>query len=170
MSVDLPQPFWPISAWTSPRRTSKSTRSRALVPGNVLLRPRIVRTVSTWLTSLRRADRGGARARLAQPAHGRTAGERDRGDQGPALEGGLAPDRRGACGQDQALDAEGQREVRDQRAPDVRAPRELRGAEEHGGHGGEQVTRPDARRVQAALHREDDARQPCDRAARDEDG
>ena len=41
MSVDLPAPFSPSSACTSPRRTSKSTLSLATTPGNVLVMPRI---------------------------------------------------------------------------------------------------------------------------------
>src|SRR6202034_2115255 len=36
MSVDVPEPFWPISAWISPGATSIATSSRAFVPGNVL--------------------------------------------------------------------------------------------------------------------------------------
>src|SRR5579883_2325361 len=39
MSVVLPAPFAPNNAWISPRRTSKSTRSRATVPGNVFVIP-----------------------------------------------------------------------------------------------------------------------------------
>src|SRR5579884_1475612 len=39
MSVVLPAPFAPSSAWISPRRTSKSTRSSATVPGNVFVSP-----------------------------------------------------------------------------------------------------------------------------------
>ena len=38
MSVDLPEPFWPMSAWTSPGATSRETPSSALVPGNVFER------------------------------------------------------------------------------------------------------------------------------------
>ena len=34
ISVDLPAPFSPSSAWTSPRRSSKSTWSLATMPGN----------------------------------------------------------------------------------------------------------------------------------------
>src|SRR3990170_2621851 len=41
MSVDLPAPFWPSSAWTSPDRTSRSTPSRARTPGNTLTMPDI---------------------------------------------------------------------------------------------------------------------------------
>ncbi len=37
--VDLPAPFWPRSACTSPRRRSKSTWSSASVPVNRLVRP-----------------------------------------------------------------------------------------------------------------------------------
>ena len=39
MRVDLPAPFSPNSTWTSPRRTSKSTSSRATTPGNRLVMP-----------------------------------------------------------------------------------------------------------------------------------
>src|ERR1700761_4336697 len=33
ISVDLPAPFSPNSTWTSPRRKSKSTPSKAITPG-----------------------------------------------------------------------------------------------------------------------------------------
>src|SRR5436309_10366308 len=46
ISVDLPAPFSPSSAWTSPRRRSKSTRSSATTPGNRFVMPRISRTVA----------------------------------------------------------------------------------------------------------------------------
>ena len=36
ISVDLPEPFCPMRAWTSPGAMSSETSSRALVPGNVL--------------------------------------------------------------------------------------------------------------------------------------
>src|SRR3954454_25244796 len=39
--VDLPQPFWPTSARTSPGWISRSTSISARCPGNVLDRPRI---------------------------------------------------------------------------------------------------------------------------------
>src|SRR5262245_51124977 len=41
MSADFPAPFSPISACTSPRRTSKPTSSTARTPGNVLVTLRI---------------------------------------------------------------------------------------------------------------------------------
>jgi hypothetical protein len=37
--VDLPEPFWPISAWTSPGATSSDASISARVPGKVLDRP-----------------------------------------------------------------------------------------------------------------------------------
>src|SRR3954470_3107394 len=43
MSVDLPAPFSPQMAWTSPRRTDMETLERALTPGNSLVMPRISR-------------------------------------------------------------------------------------------------------------------------------
>src|SRR6187551_1757427 len=43
MRVDLPAPFSPTSAWISPARTRKSTRSSATTPGNVLRMLRISR-------------------------------------------------------------------------------------------------------------------------------
>ena len=46
ISVDLPQPFWPTSAWISPARRSKSTLLSALVETKVLDRPRTVSTGS----------------------------------------------------------------------------------------------------------------------------
>src|SRR6266480_4705048 len=47
ISVDLPAPFSPSSACTSPRRTSKETSSLATTPGNSLRIPRISRTRSS---------------------------------------------------------------------------------------------------------------------------
>ena len=44
ISVDLPAPFSPISAWISPLRRVKSTWSSALTPGKVMVMPRMVRT------------------------------------------------------------------------------------------------------------------------------
>src|SRR5256714_10151855 len=45
MRVLLPAPFSPMSAWTSPRRTVKSTPCKALTPGKFFARPRISRSV-----------------------------------------------------------------------------------------------------------------------------
>ena len=47
MSVDLPAPFSPSSAWTSPARRSKSTSSLATMPGKRLTMPRIS-TARVW--------------------------------------------------------------------------------------------------------------------------
>src|SRR5689334_20776688 len=47
ISVDLPAPFSPRSACTSPRRTSNDTSSLATTPGNSLRMPRISRTSSS---------------------------------------------------------------------------------------------------------------------------
>src|SRR5215469_3718805 len=47
ISVDLPAPFSPSSACTSPRRTSNDTSSLATTPGNSLRMPRISRTSSS---------------------------------------------------------------------------------------------------------------------------
>src|SRR5579884_4202949 len=44
ISVDLPAPFSPSSAWISPRRRSKSTESFASTPGNRFVMPRSSRT------------------------------------------------------------------------------------------------------------------------------
>src|SRR3954447_8599342 len=44
ISVDLPAPFSPSSACTSPRRTSRSTLSFATIPGNRFVIPRNSRT------------------------------------------------------------------------------------------------------------------------------
>ena len=41
MSVDLPAPFSPNRAWTSPARKSKLTSSLATMPGKLLTMPRI---------------------------------------------------------------------------------------------------------------------------------
>ncbi len=51
MSVDLPAPFSPSRACTSPTRTSKSTLSLATTPGKRLTIPRIstARAVSVHL-------------------------------------------------------------------------------------------------------------------------
>src|ERR1700738_943604 len=44
ISVDLPAPFSPTSAWTSPARTSNVTPSSARTPGHVLTMSRRVST------------------------------------------------------------------------------------------------------------------------------
>src|SRR5580765_5050137 len=44
ISVDLPAPFSPRSAWISPRPRSKSTASFASTPGNRFVMPRSSRT------------------------------------------------------------------------------------------------------------------------------
>src|SRR5215217_7521500 len=41
--VDLPAPFWPMTAWTSPRPTVSEAPSRARTPGKALLIPSIWR-------------------------------------------------------------------------------------------------------------------------------
>ena len=41
--VDLPAPFWPISAWTSPAATSSVAALKAGMPPNALLIARIDR-------------------------------------------------------------------------------------------------------------------------------
>src|SRR4029453_16487188 len=43
MRVDLPAPFWPMTAWTSPRPTVSGASSRARPPGKALLIPSIWR-------------------------------------------------------------------------------------------------------------------------------
>src|SRR4051794_3430177 len=62
MSVDLPAPFSPTSAWTSPSTTSRPTPLRATTPGNVLTTSVRRRTTRASGMSLRRlpvlADRG----------------------------------------------------------------------------------------------------------------
>src|SRR6266566_9470875 len=40
ISVDLPAPFSPTSAWISPARTSRSTWSLATTPGKAFVMPR----------------------------------------------------------------------------------------------------------------------------------
>src|SRR4051794_29959886 len=47
ISVDLPAPFSPRSACTSPLRTSRETSSLATMPGNLFVMPRISRTSSS---------------------------------------------------------------------------------------------------------------------------
>src|SRR5580765_1626350 len=62
ISVDLPAPFSPSSAWTSPALRSKSTWSLATTPGNRLVMPRSSRTVegSTATAADSREAAGGA--------------------------------------------------------------------------------------------------------------
>src|SRR4249919_1955645 len=60
ISVDLPAPFSPRSACTSPRRRSKSMWSLASTPGNCLVIPR---SSSTRGSSAIRVILGGGRAR-----------------------------------------------------------------------------------------------------------
>ena len=48
MRVDLPDPFWPTRACTSPAATSMSTASRASVPGKALVMPLMFKMVCTF--------------------------------------------------------------------------------------------------------------------------
>ena len=66
MSVDLPAPFSPSRAWTSPTRRSKSTSSLATTPGKRLTMPRSS-TASGHASGVRRrvgVDEGHGRTRL----------------------------------------------------------------------------------------------------------
>src|SRR5436853_1739740 len=65
ISVDLPAPFSPSSACTSPRRTSNETSSLATTPGNSLRIPCISRTRSSATRShpTKKREEGGAEAR-----------------------------------------------------------------------------------------------------------
>src|SRR5712692_5541829 len=56
ISVDLPAPFSPTRACTSPRLSSNCTLSRARTPGKVLLIPSILRIILSIDCSLSRAD------------------------------------------------------------------------------------------------------------------
>ena len=77
--------------------------------------------------------------------------------EGGALEDRADPHRAGSGDELQALDPEGERVVGDDRAPHVGSSAELRGAEEHGGDGGEQVAGSDRGGERAGLHREQHA-------------
>src|SRR5689334_492642 len=48
MSVDLPAPFSPMSAWISPGNSRKSTPSRATTPGKIFLMPVIFNCSAMW--------------------------------------------------------------------------------------------------------------------------
>src|SRR5215213_9454708 len=61
ISVDLPAPFSPSSAWTSPRRRSKSMWSLASTPGNCFVIPRSSRTGIS--STVRLNNRAGPEAR-----------------------------------------------------------------------------------------------------------
>src|SRR5947199_654102 len=64
ISVDLPAPFSPRSAWTSPSRRSKSMWSLARMPGNRFVIPRSSRTGPSSMggDSMPETTRGGPRA------------------------------------------------------------------------------------------------------------
>src|SRR3954452_19155290 len=66
MSVDLPAPFSPRSAWTSPGRRSKSMWSFATMPGNRFVIPRSSRTCSPAIAAILRwrKPETGPKARL----------------------------------------------------------------------------------------------------------
>src|SRR5437870_2587533 len=65
ISVDLPAPFSPSSACTSPRRRSKSMWSLASTPGNRFVIPRSSRTGASS-TTRRLNNRAGRQARSAE--------------------------------------------------------------------------------------------------------
>src|SRR6266568_4311308 len=65
ISVDLPAPFSPRSACTSPRRRSKSMWSLASTPGNCFVIPRSSRTGAS--STRRLNNRAGPQARSAEP-------------------------------------------------------------------------------------------------------
>ncbi len=67
ISVDLPAPFSPSSACTSPRRTSNDTSSLATTPGNSLRMPRISRTSSSLTLTAADAIAVGGRAKSDRP-------------------------------------------------------------------------------------------------------
>src|SRR6476646_1601842 len=68
ISVDLPAPFSPSRACTSPRRTSNETPSFATTPGNSLRMSRISRTRSSATgVSYRKTKRAGRKPALSQP-------------------------------------------------------------------------------------------------------
>src|SRR5438093_12401743 len=69
ISVDLPAPFSPSRACTSPRRRSKSTSSLASTPGNRFVMPRSSRTAGASMRSdsMRLETTSGAEAPLDDP-------------------------------------------------------------------------------------------------------
>ena len=70
ISVDLPAPFSPSSAWISPARTSRSTASLATTPGKILVTPR---SSSTGVLELRGSEPAGG---FASSATGPRSGSR----------------------------------------------------------------------------------------------
>src|SRR5918995_546962 len=54
MSVDLPAPFSPSRAWTSPLATERSTPSQATTPGNRLVMSRSSTFIRAWRSRGRR--------------------------------------------------------------------------------------------------------------------
>src|SRR4051794_5363458 len=81
ISVDLPAPFSPSSACTSPRRRSKSTWSFARTPGKRLVIPRSSRT-------------GVSEASATVAADSRTNEESGHGARSPRVVGSLLGDLR----------------------------------------------------------------------------
>src|SRR2546421_994156 len=63
--VDLPAPFSPRSAWTSPSTSSKSTWSLASTPGNCLVIPRSSRTAVAAMSGDSLTGKAGPVARLS---------------------------------------------------------------------------------------------------------
>src|SRR3954462_4114288 len=66
ISVDLPAPFGPITAWISPVRTSSETSATACSPPNRFVRPS-ARSAASGMAGLAGGERrgGGPRARHA---------------------------------------------------------------------------------------------------------
>src|SRR3954468_20252885 len=75
--VDLPAPFSPTIAWTSPARRSRSTPCRTCTPTNDFLIPSIRR--SCW-SAIGRPRRQGGRVRHVHPRLGPGGGEHRGGD------------------------------------------------------------------------------------------
>src|SRR5438477_3809935 len=76
ISVDLPAPFSPSSACTSPRRRSKSMWSLASTPGNCFVIPRSSRTGAS--STRRLNNRAGPKARSVEPLRQALADRRRR--------------------------------------------------------------------------------------------
>src|SRR5258708_34810836 len=97
--VDLPAPFSPRRAWTSPSRASKSTESLARTPGNCFVIERMATAgTAPAVTSVNTGESAlgnGSDDALDEPHHAQDVAQAQLGSGGHLRPAGLGPQRFG---------------------------------------------------------------------------